>query len=111
MGEAIRDLFPLAPPAAWPVCPACKGTANVAAYTLRGCGASYDPLHPCGTCTGLGRLSPEREAWWQKGRAHRMARVGRMESLAECAQRLGLTPVQLSALENGRKNPEALPDA
>lgn len=104
--------FPLTPPQDWPECPACQGRANGPAFILREGGSSmYDPLHPCGTCTGLGRLSPERAAWRNRGQRHMQARRARLESLADCAQRLGLTPVQLSDMEHGRANPEGLPDA
>lgn len=90
----------------------CHGRANVPAFSLRSDGgSSYDPLHPCSTCTGLGKLTPERMAWWKRGNAHRLGRLERMESLAECARRLGITPSELSQIERGAMDPRILPDA
>lgn len=105
-----EPLFPLAPPADWPVCPSCQGRAYSKAFILSSDGRSImDPAHPCPVCTGLGRIDHQTAAWRERGQAHARARRSRMESLLECAQRLGLSPAELSAMEQGRADPARLP--
>ena len=84
------------------VCPDCRGAKAGfgIACSDRGC-------HPieraCDFCGGEGRVSPEANERWQKGRAARDARVKQRLSLFEKAAVLGIAPEVLNDIEHGRR--------
>lgn len=90
-------------------CPHCDGFGANAAFIRHANGeGSYDPALRCDLCSGTGTVSRQTINWLSVGRTHRDARVGRGESVMECARRLGLTPAALSAMEHGRADPARL---
>src|SRR5260370_30094323 len=73
------------------VCPDCQGAKAGFGIACgdRGC----RPIErACDFCGGEGRVSPEANERWQKGRAARDARVKQRLSLFEKAAGLGLPP-------------------
>lgn len=91
-------------------CPSCDGRRTFAAFVDGPSGGRYEPAMPCSLCKGTGVVQPHVVAWMVTGRAHRGRRVNRGENLRECAVRLGITPSELSAMENGRADPERIED-
>lgn len=93
-------------------CPDCSGERKLHAFV--------DGRHPngkrfgelrmidCMTCEGAGTIPTEKEAWIVAGRRHRTARVAHGESMKAAADRLGISPVALNAMESGRADPAAL---
>jgi hypothetical protein len=88
-------------------CPDCKGRKKLFALVdgpdYRG-GAEID----CIRCKGSGEVDECMERWMKIGGTHRTWRVAQHVSLAECAAKLGLTPADLSGMENGRRDPTRL---
>jgi hypothetical protein len=62
----------------------------------------------CDFCGGEGRVSPEANERWQKGRAARDARVKEHLSLFEKAANLGIAPEVLNDIEHGRRTFEEM---
>lgn len=89
-------------------CPDCLGQATVAAFVDGACGGWFEPAMKCHRCNGSGQITARQVAWLVVGRAHRNVRVERRESIVDCARRLGVTAVELSAMENGRADPRRL---
>ncbi len=84
------------------VCPDCQGAKAGfgIACSDRGC----RPIErACDFCGGEGRVSPEANERWQKGRAARDARVKQRLSLFEKAAVLGIAPEVLNDIEHGRR--------
>lgn len=94
------------------VCPTCRGDRQVMAFVdgrdKNGKRWGRNGMVDCMTCEGTGSIPVERARWMEEGRTHRQARVDRRESLHEAAQRLGITPAQVSAMETGRQDPAGL---
>jgi hypothetical protein len=90
-------------------CPDCHGSRTVSAFV-----DFDDPskrrlmLLACSRCQGEGTVSDQQAAWLRIGDRHRTERVGRDESLMECARRLGMSARELSDMEHGRVNPSRL---
>lgn len=88
-------------------CPDCAATGKISAFV------DYGESRPgefrtdieCSTCRGSGKISETIARWREAGTAHRDARVARRESIMACANRLGLNPAELSAMERGRLDP------
>src|SRR5712692_9452184 len=79
------------------VCPDCQGAKAGfgIACSDRGC----RPIErACDFCGGEGRVSPEANERWQKGRAARDARVKQRLSLFEKAAVLGIAPEVLNGM-------------
>jgi len=90
-------------------CPSCAGVGTFAAFVDRDDGTGcYDPAVPCPRCKTSGRVPIEQLRWAEAGAVYRKARVARGESLMEAAQRLGLSPAAVSAMEQGRSDPAEL---
>lgn len=90
------------------LCPVCRGDGTVAAFLDTAERGWFDPALPCSLCGGTGQISEQQAAWRTVGRAHYRARVARQESIMECADRLGIRPAELSAMEHGRADPTPL---
>lgn len=56
----------------------------------------------CSSCGGSGYWSAQQAVAVREGEAMRKERLERDESLREAARRLGMSPAQLSAMEQGR---------
>jgi hypothetical protein len=62
----------------------------------------------CLRCKGAGEVDEDMERWMKIGGVHRTWRVAQWESLADCSKRLGIGAADLSAMEQGRKDPTRL---
>lgn len=82
-------------------CPHCDGERRVFAF-WDGPNVSGSGYVDCSTCKGAGTVTPEHMQRIVDGRKRRDDRVARRVSLAEEARRLGIKPVELSAIERGR---------
>ena len=85
------------------VCPRCNGVKGGVGIVRsdRGC----RPIEwTCDFCAGEGRVSPEANERWQKGRVARRARIKERLSLFEKAAILGITPQVLNDIEHGRRS-------
>ncbi len=85
-------------------CPRCRGDGGYHAIVTRATGCTEEYLQ-CHLCAGAGRISDEVVEWLKVGSEHRNQRVERLESLRECAKRLGISAALLSAMETGRQRP------
>ena len=84
------------------VCPDCQGAKEGFGIACRDRGCR--PIErACDFCGGEGRVSPEANERWQKGRAARDARVKQRLSLFETAAVLGIAPEVLNDIEHGRR--------
>lgn len=88
-------------------CPDCKGTKVLFALVD---GPDYSgPMNiGCPRCKGSGEVDENTERWMKIGGTHRTWRVAQHVSLSECATVLGVTPAELSGMENGRVDPTRL---
>lgn len=83
-------------------CPGCNGGG-----CLRGllCGADgHEPRMVevgCAVCSGKGRIPEDRFKRWEEGRRKREERLALGLSLREAAHLRGISPVELSAQEQG----------
>lgn len=89
-------------------CPVCQEQGHNSGFVDGPNGGYFNPRLQCSLCHGKGNLSNVQLDWWQRGRAHYTARVARSESMRECAQRLGVSVVEVSAMEHGRADPSRL---
>lgn len=93
-------------------CPHCDGVGALSGFVdgRDKAGRRFGEIRKiaCMTCAGKGRIPTHQASWIEEGRAHRMARVERRESIHEAAARLDITAVELSAMEQGRMNPAPL---
>lgn len=89
------------------ICPDCKGEKTVFAHIHRRHGSGFEHIN-CMRCEGLGEVDDRQAEWMPAGQMHREARIKRQESLLECARRLGIAPVELSAMERGTSDPRRL---
>lgn len=82
-------------------CPHCNGDRRVFMFwdgsEHRGSG-----FVNCSTCKGEGFITDEHMTRIVEGKKRRDDRVERGVSLKEEAERLGINPVELSAIERGR---------
>ena len=83
-------------------CPNCTD-GKVTAFVNRGPDIDTHSIEtfPCATCGGTAKIDDELAGWIIKGKAARDARVVRRESLLEAANRMGITPGELSQIERG----------
>ena len=86
----------------------CHGKGTRAAFVDAEMGGWFDPAIKCSMCGGTGKITGQKSEWHQIGRRFYEARVARAESVRECANRLGIRPAELSAMEHGRSDPSSL---
>ena len=89
-------------------CPDCRGKGTISAFVDWEGGGEFREGIRCHGCGGTGRVTAQRIIWRGAGKQHRDARVARMESLRDCAARLGVSAVELSDIERGRADPARL---
>lgn len=91
------------------ICPKCGGKPAEPSVVFMNTGEDYTKhrqemrVMPCGVCDGSGQATPEQAHRYWEGRRMRDERIARGETLGEAAERMGLTPAQLSAIEHGRQ--------
>lgn len=83
-------------------CPTCHGEKECFVFENRGDHPHTSGYRPCFTCNGAGEITDEHKARIEQGRKLKQDRYDRKETLIDCASRLGITVVELSAIENGR---------
>jgi hypothetical protein len=81
------------------ICPNCKGKKQFTAI-LCGEGGCRSGVMQCHTCNGLGEVTEEHYKKILIGEFKRKDRISRGLSLREEAERLGITPYELSKLEH-----------
>lgn len=93
------------------ICPDCKGEKRVFAHVNRGDGGSsgFEWIN-CLRCKGAGEVPDEQAVWMLEGVKLRTERMARGLSLREEAKRLGISPVELSAIERGMRAPTVNPE-
>lgn len=83
------------------ICPTCEGKGKLSGYACPG----FRLVElGCVTCYGQKEISDEHLQQIEKGKAMRQERIKRGVSLREEAKRLGLSPSDYSAVEQGRKH-------
>ena len=85
-------------------CPDCKGKRQVFAHVNYGGHGEFKHID-CTRCGGIGAIPEQMLAWIDEGNKRRMERVARAATLREEAERLGLSPVELSKIERGLVRP------
>lgn len=90
-------------------CPRCDGRGMIGPiHVNRGNkGCNWIDEMSCLICHGAGEVDDDTMQAIGMGKQLREVRISRDESLRECALRLGMTPSELSALEQGRGGLEA----
>ena len=87
-------------------CPDCLGEKRVLAFVdgHRADGTRFGGLRSinCFTCSGSGTIDAEFHARREIGKKLRAERVGKRQSLLEAARERGISPSELSAIEQGR---------
>jgi hypothetical protein len=89
------------------ICPDCKGAKMLAVGEAHPGGGTVAWIG-CARCGSSGAINPERDRWRDTGAMHRTRRIGRRESIRDCAARLGIAVAELCDMENGRTDPERL---
>ncbi len=90
-------------------CPACRGDGSFGAFVDREDGTgNFEPKVRCPRCDGAGQVPAIQLQWMERGAVCRKARAARGETLMELSQRIGLSPAQISAMEQGRLDPAPL---
>lgn len=88
-------------------CPACKGEPAKPVLAFFNTGEdstkhyAKEVVIPCRVCDGSGAVTGWSLMRYHKGRKHRADRVECGETLFHAAQRLGVSPAELSAYEHG----------
>lgn len=88
-------------------------TRSILCPDCNGAGEREGIAHPgarlirieCSYCEAAGYITPQRAEWREIGQAHRRARLGRYESLMECAERIGALASEISRFERGLIDP------
>lgn len=87
-------------------CPDCLGEKRVLAFVdgHRPDGTSFGGLRSvnCSTCFGEGTIDAEFHARREIGKKLRAERIAKRQSLLEAARDRGISPSELSAIEQGR---------
>lgn len=86
------------------VCPACDGRKEVMVHCNRGDQPHTWEMMLCRTCYGKGEITEEHSRRIEEGEKLRADRLARNLSLIQEAARLGITPMTLSRIENGRES-------
>lgn len=104
MSEELMTTTPETKPI---ICPECKGRGqNYTVLCVRTTSGGYhkEGNMPCLTCDGTGQLSTEAHQRYTDGRAMADDRKARGMTLRREAERLGISPSELSDREWGRKS-------
>lgn len=84
------------------LCPVCLGSPKSIAHFNMGENKPHEWREiECDACEGTGRVTQHRMDAITEGKKLRQDRIERNMSLREEAQRLGISPVQLSRRERG----------
>lgn len=81
--------------------PNCDGQKQTYAHVRTSTGGGWRWLK-CHTCDGVGTITVEQAHRIAEGERRREDRKSRMMTLREEAARLGISPTELSRIENGR---------
>ena len=86
-------------------CPDCQGAGAVAGIA---CGLNFGGVRtlPCFRCRGERSISAEQLAWMRQGEAMRLDRIRENCGGRERARMLGITPLELNAVEHGKVDPK-----
>ncbi len=89
-------------------CKRCDGAGQIGPIHVHKADGKHEwrESMPCPDCDGTGQWSAERLELYERGQRHRDHRIMRGESLREAAKRLGISPAQLSAFEQGKAGPD-----
>lgn len=99
MTDAIRSANRMSRPH---LCPVCLGNPKSIAHFNMGENKPHEWREvECDACEGTGRVTQQRMDAITDGRKLRDDRIARDMSLREEAQRLGISPAQLSRRERG----------
>ncbi len=96
-------------------CPACKGKSPRIDRVFANYGMGDPRNGPeerefiCAVCDGKGNATDEDSLRVQIGRAHKIERISRGETLYECAQRYGWSSVEVCAMEMGKRGAKVPP--
>lgn len=87
------------------ICPSCKGKGESFGHCNTGLDSSqhYWGKVTCLRCKGTGKVADEMKQWIADGAAMAKARRDNNLTLFEAAKTLGISPAELSAMENGHK--------
>lgn len=85
-------------------CPDCRGSGSVTGFA---CGPVHGGIAalPCFTCKGQGAIAIQKGEWIRQGEAIRTDRIREHCGAKERAWMLGLTRLQLNAVEHGKVDP------
>lgn len=82
------------------ICPKCNGAGSGIAHINRGSQPHAWQTIDCRSCKGSGRISAEYMERIEDGELKRQERIAQQLSLREMAALLGITPRELSEMEN-----------
>lgn len=87
------------------ICPSCKGKGTSFGHCNTGPDSSqhYWGDIKCLRCKGTGEVPDEMKQWIADGAAARQRRRDNGKTLLETANAMGVSPAELSAMENGHK--------
>lgn len=91
-------------------CPRCFGKGEVTSIMCLNPGDARQVTVHCGDCEGTGDVTQERLAVLKFGDRYRTDRVLSGHSLRERAEQLGVRPMVLSDVEQGRLNTQEAKD-
>ena len=85
-------------------CPYCHGQKQVTTILDPGCRLV---TRDCQDCSGTGQVEAAVARRVERGRQLAQIRKGRMVTLADVANEIGSTPVEINKMERGRIEPSA----
>ena len=85
-------------------CPDCRGSGAVTGLACGPSGGSVRTLR-CFTCHGDTTITTQKSEWMRQGEAIRTDRIREHCGAKERAWMLGLTRLQLNAVEHGKVDP------
>lgn len=87
---------------ATPTCPHCQGRQRCVVHLNTTTGGRWE-IRDCSTCDGTGLISREHADRIIEGERRREDRKARLMTLRQEAEYLGISPQELSRIENGRE--------
>ena len=82
-------------------CPWCEGRKKETVHLSTSSGGRWEH-RDCSTCSGHGFIFREHAERIEAGNLRREDRKARLMTLRQEAERLGISPTELSKIENGR---------